>query len=125
MQSQQNLADKLHRTPNNLQNTQHKLGIAYLERILTYCTVSIMQWGYGGAYNIKKRANVKYLQILIIFLINLLLDINVEREKIIFTKQYKIRSLTDNLQQINFKFMKVHLTLEAFLKGAVDAYETL
>ena len=35
MQSQQNLAYKLHRTPNNLQTTQHKLGIAfsYLERI--------------------------------------------------------------------------------------------
>ena len=68
----------------------------------------------------KKTANVKYLQISIIFLINLLLDINVERAKIIFTKQYKIRSLTYNLQQVNFKFMKVHLTLEAFLKGAAD-----
>ena len=54
MQSQQNLADKLHSTPNNLQNTQHKSGIAYLERILTFCTVSVMQWGHGGAYNIKK-----------------------------------------------------------------------
>ena len=37
-----------------------------------------------------------------------------DRAIIIFTKQYKIRSLTDNLQQISFKFMKVLLTLEAF-----------
>ena len=34
MQSKKNLPYKLHRTPNNAQNTQHKLGIAfsYLER---------------------------------------------------------------------------------------------
>ena len=73
-----------------------------------------------GRKTLKKTANVKYLQILIIFVINLLLAINVERAKIIFTEQYRIRSLTDNLQQTNFKFMKVLLTLEAFLKGASD-----
>ena len=58
-------------------------------------------------------------RLLLAFLINSLLAINARRAKVTFAKQYKIRSLTEYLQQIIFNYVTAFST-GIFLKAAAD-----